>query len=417
MIEYNEQRLKEMIMYHESIGFFTLNQKKSVINLIKDAEFFNKKVIYHLDKRGKLVEFGYLNREVIHLNRDGFAVKFCLYINISEDSNKKKYEKITIYTHTSDDDITIEDYSTPDEKGRIHKIKFNPVTNKSLTHDFMVNQDMVDIGVRLDNDEFNTYENFYNTIRDYSNDKAKKVKQHILLRPIVEISVNTISTILIILFSGFFLFTGNLSLLFMTLITIVVMLSFGYYQDILEKRQSLSRDVNSLDDFDIYHDFVDDKVMNYLNEIIAFKDNPEKLYRRYLFLDMTQSDKTSLKVIYPNEPIKIIDENKDLSVNDKARISMCQVPVIESDELFLKYMAVMRNRHQEEEYQQHKEFIETQQNVAKQQLTHKEMMQTPFYLSMNDELEEVKEQHHLEQLDYKKNVELNKQLQYDYENK
>ena len=195
------------------------------------------------------------------------------------------------------------------------------------------------------------------------------------------------------------------------------MISFRLYQDILEKRQSLSRNVNSLDDFNIYHDFVDDKVVNYLNEIIAFKDNPEKLYRRYLFLDMTQSDKTSLKVIYPNEPIKIIDENKDMSVNDKARISMCQVPVIESDELFLKYMAVMRNRHQEEEYQQQKEFIEIQQNVAKQQLTHKEMMQTPFYVSMNGELEYVKEQHHLEQLDYKKNVELNKQLQYDYENK
>ena len=417
MIGYDEQRLKEMILYHENTGFFTLNQKKSVINLIKDVEFFSKKVIYHIDKQGKLVEFGYLNREVIHLNRDGFAVKFCLYINISEDSNKKKYEKITIYTHTSDDDITIEGYSTPDEKGRIHEIKFNPVTNKSITHDFMINQDMVNIGVRLDNDEFDTYENFYNTIRDYSNDKAKKVKQHILLRPIVEISVNTISSILIILFSGLFLFKGNLSLLFMTLIIIVLMLSFGYYQDILEKRQSLSRDVNSLDDFDIYHDFVDDKVVNYLNEIIAFKDNPEKLYRRYLFLDMTQSDKTSFKVIYPNEPIKIINENKDMSANDKARVSMCQVPFIESDELFLKYMAVMRNRHQEEEYQQHKEFIETQQNVAKQQLTHKEMMQTPFYLSMNGELEYVKEQHHLEHLDYKKNVELNKQLQYDYENK
>ena len=88
-------------------------------------------------------------------------------------------------------------------------------------------------------------------------------------------------------------------------------------------------------------EYIGDSSLNYLNEIIFFEANPKKMYRRYMFIDAGETNKSILTLKYPDTEIESIDVSHPKDVRQSELINICDIPLYTKSDVLLRHITIL----------------------------------------------------------------------------
>lgn len=90
-------------------------------------------------------------------------------------------------------------------------------------------------------------------------------------------------------------------------------------------------------------EYIDDSTLNYLNEIVFFKENPKKMYRRYMFIDAEETNRFALVLNYPDIEIESVDISNPKDVRQSELINICDIPLYKKSDVLLRHITILES--------------------------------------------------------------------------